>query len=1133
MSHQVLFFSYKSWKNYLRFILIFVFSVEIVSAYEWNAFKYYEPGNVVRFLGSDYVAISTSEGKEPSAESLVWEKRGEVIGDARTQKYPIWSAHTVYETTKVIVSHNGRLWENSSWTLGDEPGLSSALVWREVGLDFQGAKKYENSVLYREGVVVTSNGRLWEARFDTLGAEPGVDEGWILKGYQGIFSARDSEYKTESSLGNGKWDHRASYLAIDTLIAHRGMLWKNSQPAMPGEEPGEAGGQIWYLVGIVNHFELNHWSPDVIYKATYAIQFANYIWVSRRENKGQLPGRSPDWILAQPVSTLLQTWSPSIRFIAGTTVNYGGYHWTAMESNVASEPGQAIATQVWLRANSRPLSGIFSYRDWNARDKYPLAGMLVNFSNAYWVSTRPTLVNERPGVSAAWERVSQSFGGEGIVVIDAIQETNIDWMKNKAYPVVGTVVTYMGLEYRSRIPVTQGGLPPVANSVSWEILKKGLWDSNRTYDKGDIVVLNDIIYQAIKSITGGANPTIAVDTWKVLARSSGVLNLDIRQQISSMVDAVWQQSNAYESVGMFVTYNNRKWRNIAWTRGDAPGMTDMWQPESIMDGEAWNRYFIYEAEREYIVIYNGLAYKSNGRSLGELPENSSLWIHVGDEYVEGALWLADVEYVNIKSIVMHNGRAWYNLQPLKNHEPGQSSIWQPVEIRDGEQWDIHFIYDGRGRAEGERFYKVTFNDQIWVNRTRTIGNTPGDDFHWERVNSSNGYVWGETWSSDREYVVRDMVVNYPGGSDQRWMNTTRSKGEVPGISVTWQPMDIDFGSPWSQWVIYDGTTRGFPGQRYVVSYEGNLWQNTQYSLGHVPGSHESWEMHDVPDSDWSPDVNYSVGASVRFDSNGDGTKEIWFSVYPNIGTLPGGTDAWEQSYTPNSGWNLRVNYTVGDTVIYKNKIWKAQYTNIGFEPGISDAWSVPYADGAAWDADVVYQQDNAVVYEGGIWFANYYSLNDQPDSGSGAWRLQYLEGAAWSPYVVYQQDNTVVYKDGVWLANYYSFNDSPDSGSGAWRLQYLENTAWNANIVYQQDSKVLYEGEVWLANYYNSNDSPASGSGAWRLQYLEGAAWDSRAAPYFEGMTVSHSGSSWRAKWWAGTDDIPGISPAWELISLQ
>lgn len=480
----------------MRFFIIFIFSAGIASASEWSASKFYESGNLVRFLGSEYVGVSKSRGIEPSSDSLRWEKRAVIVGDAHTPLYPIWSVDTVYETTKITVSHNGKLWENSSWTKGEEPGMSGILVWREVGLDFDHTKKYKNDVKYRRGVVVSWNGQLWEAGFDTLGEEPGVDKVWILKGYQGVYSAKDSSINDLPS-GNGKWDDRASYLAIDTLISHRGMLWKNSQPAIPGEEPGELGGRVWYLVGVVSHFQLSRWSSDVTYKASQAIQFADYTWVSRRETRGQLPGSSSDWILAQPIAALLRSWSPSYRFLAGTTVNYGGYHWTAMEDNVAIEPGQANSTEVWLRANSRLLSGIFSYRDWNARDKYPLAGMLVNFLNTYWVSTRSILVGERPGVSTAWERVGQLLGGEEIVIVDAIQQNNIEWIQNKVYPVIGTIVTYMGIEYRNRTPVMSEGLPPPANLNSWEILKIKLWNGNQTYDKGDIVELNGIAYQAI------------------------------------------------------------------------------------------------------------------------------------------------------------------------------------------------------------------------------------------------------------------------------------------------------------------------------------------------------------------------------------------------------------------------------------------------------------------------------------------------------------------------------------------------------------------------------------------------------------------------------------------------------------
>ena len=154
--------------------------------------------------------------------------------------------------------------------------------------------------------------------------------------------------------------------------------------------------------------------------------------------------------------------------------------------------------------------------------------------------------------------------------------------------------------------------------------------------------------------------------------------------------------------------------NTAYSLGDTPTVSTVWQPVTLTDGDPWDPLVIYSASA-----------RSETRSYYE---------------------------------VLHNGKLWRNSTYSLNEEPGKSAAWQPSALVDNDPWDAYIIYDGPTRGEGNRTYIVTHAGQIWSNAYYSLGDEPGSSPAWVPVVTHSD---GDIWSATYIYATAGAIVRYP------------------------------------------------------------------------------------------------------------------------------------------------------------------------------------------------------------------------------------------------------------------------------------------------------------------------------------------------------------------------------------
>lgn len=773
-------------------------------ALDWNRDLYYEKGSVVFFLGSEFTAQSGNRNVEPTLSTEIWKKTGEVIATSRASRIPGWSPATLYDIPQLTVAHKGRIWRNISRTINEEPGKFGINVWQSIGLDFNTPPVFSVNEFYELGNVVLYQGGLWQATLNQRGEVPSQSSAWVLLGYTSGQGSNEDSFNNaiqgnSDAMGN-TWDRQSAYPVAGSVVTYHGILWRNSAPAATGEEPGAEGVNTWYMVGLEREEMLPEWNQSQSYAQSQAVKYGQYIWISRRLTSSVAPGQSVDWLLVGTIATKTLAWDFGKWYPQGSTVAYLGNRWFALRDTQAERPGDSTTGDKWVLFEEQRLSGFISVRNWRAGDAYPMIGMIVKYLERDWVNLRPVLFDgTMPPSSNAWELLNKKDSGTSAALGAAVSETDVQWQQARNYNIIGTVVTFNGLKYRSLIEVT-GGNPPPYNQQAWQLL-------------------SDL-------------------------KTAGTTLMPLTTEAKS--SAEWNPQTIYDTRGAVVRYMGQDWTNSYWTQKDVPGESLVWQPLVIADEAAWNRYIIYDNTRTYTVLYKAKLYKNQHRTQGDEPGVSSAWMEVTSYAdINGADWSATSQYTAPRMKAKHNGRTWYNLWPTTGQEPGASGVWQPETLLDEEPWSQFVIYDYKSRGEPERNYRVTYQGRVWVQSWWTQGDTPGVNDAWKPYVANTTHVNGNEWQAERIYSSPNMIVTWPAtGSTREWYNRFSTKGDTPGQNPVWQPVTILDGEAWNTNVIYDASARGESKRNYVVTYNGQRWTNQWYSQGDQPGVSSVWQSLD-------------------------------------------------------------------------------------------------------------------------------------------------------------------------------------------------------------------------------------------------------------------------------------------------
>jgi hypothetical protein len=1092
-----------------------------LAAEDWQAWKQYLIGDVVDFVGGTYIALSDNAGVEPSSDAEIWDSIGSHLATSETKVHPRWSATTIYDRTRTVVAHRGKLWQNTSWSKGEEPGQDGVYVWQSIGINFNTTNEFNFYQDYQAGDVVLWKNALWEALFDTSGEEPGTTNAWLLSGYS--LSIREVESDTFTGTrgsgplsGGGPWQPEASYVSEDIIVQHRGLLWSNSAPALPGEEPGAEGVDVWYLVGMAPENNIPEWDYVRSYDGSQAVKFGQYIWVSKNKTVSQQPDQSRDWLLAKAISYTLRDWDGTVRYPEGFSVRYNNDTWISVQETQGNVPGQKSDGVFWSRFSGRNISNVFYMADWQAERSYPFIGMLASYLDQVWLNTAPIGPGQdTPNRSSFWELLQERGRGDTTAVTEAVQLDDDAWSVSRSYSQTGHVVTYQGVEYFNIVPVT-GGNPPNISPDFWQPVT----DPNKTVTADD-------------------------DT------------------------EVWKANYVYEDPGLTVLHNGREYTNLHWTQGDTPGASAVWQPTALIDAEEWNQYFVYDGTREYRVTYQGKIYATKEWSQGDIPGQSLNWIATASAAQKGQAWSATTAYPAADWLVEHEGRNWYSLWATIGDEPGKSDVWQPETIYDGDPWNAYVIYDGKSRQEGETFYTVSHNGKTWTNQWWTQGDEPGVQSVWAEDGLQTAYTPGEPWDAQRVYDQVGMQVTFTiAGVPTVFYSTGITQGQMPGTNTVWQPVTIVDGDPWSQHVIYDYSARQEPLRHYIVTHNGQRWQNQWYALGmsDEPGNSLVWTNvgSTAPTTQvWDRNRSYST-ANMQVEYPAGGQK--WYNLHYTQGDEPGRSAVWQPVTIPaGDAWNSFVVYdsqSRGEpsqfyTVTYNGTRWTSTGYSQGDTPGANTVWQpVTIVDGADWSQFINY--DNVArsesnrryktAHNGNQWINTRATLGEEPGK-STAWERTNVPapGDTWQANYPYGSANmTVTYPDGsgqLWYNLQYSLGETPGA-STAWQpVTLADGDPWQTYIHYdatlRNETKphyiVTHGGIQWRNSWATQGETPGV-AGVWQpVTITDGDPWSplyiydsvTRAEPGRQ-YIVSHNGQSWRNLYYT-VGEVPGQSPAWEL----
>lgn len=852
------------------------------------------------------------------------------------------------------------------------------------------------------------------------------------------------------------WSEQFYYRYGSVVIykGHRYRAIKPSQNKAPDDNP-----TYWVDIG---EYPVETYTPGLGYttpssRAEGGISAESELPASPLlNNAGTTPAAEP----AEPAEPVAHdAWDPTRAYATiGQVVSYQGKRWRNTVWTQGEPPGEGPA---WVALD---IDASDATPEWNSQTVYEEPGLRVKHNGLTWENSAWTQ-GEEPGRAGVW--IAKGRDSTGVQ----------DWDRFKAYSDIGVVVRHLGRTWRNTA-WTQGEEPGYAAVwVEPEADRAGEiadWVSTSIYDlPGTIVMHNGRLWQST-AWTQGEEPGYAA-VWKEFgARDPSAV-------------APWNSETVYSEIGTYVSHAGKVWSNSAWTRGEEPGIADVWtqvtqdETGSGTDGGDTGGDTGGEGSEEPGSGGSGGPGSGNGGSTD------------GGDSGEGGSGGGEVSGIS--------------------------------------DWVATKIYDQPGT-------KVRYSGHIWTNRWWTTGDEPGETEAWKWVESEDGTSsWLPIWRAGYVYDTPGTEVEY---EDRIWVNAHWTRGEEPGASAAWRFVRslVDEPLNWHPQMVYD--TAGT-----IVLYEGNLWKNKWWAdakdvPGGPTGAWEAVSADGTTDTTWAAAKNYAAGSEVDHESR------RWRAETATLGEEPGTGAAWALIAATTSDpltWNELTRYVMLDAQVrYDNRIWSNRQDSRGDVPGASPAWklvSSETSDPLNWHAQMVYDTPGTVVlYEGTYWKNKWWvDGNDVPGGPSGAWEAVSADGTpdtTWAVARSYSPGSEVDHASRRWRAESVTQGEEPGTGA-AWALVAATTSdplIWNQLTHYiMLDAQVRYDSRIW-SNLQDSRGDIPGASAAWKLvssETTEPLTWHSAVIYDRAGITVRHNGTLWESKWWTQNNE-PGTSDAWRSL---
>ncbi|MEN7538273.1 hypothetical protein [Aurantiacibacter flavus] len=734
----------------------------------------------------------------------------------------------------------------------------------------------------------------------------------------------------------------------------------------------------------------------------------------------------------------------------------------------------------------------------------------------------------------------------------AVAQSVIPGWSKQFYYRYGSVVIYEGRRYRAIKPSQDKA--PADNPLYWDDIGDYPTD---TYTPG-------LGYTTPSDrAEGGISAASDVPVSTVLSGAGTTISATPSTPAEPVARDAWDRTRAYATSGQVVSYQGRRWRNTAWTQGEAPGETPVWVALDIDASDAmpeWSSTTVY-GEPGLRVKHNGLTWENSGWTQGEEPGRAAVWTVKGRDSAGVEDWDNLKVYSDIGVIIRHLGRTWRNTAWTQGEEPGRAAVWvQPEADRAGAvaQWVSTSIYDLPGTI-------VSHNGRMWQSTAWTQGEEPGYAAVWKEYGASDPNVVA-AWDSETIYSIIGTYVSYAG---KVWANSAWTQGEEPGTSAVWKQITEE--------VPGSGTDGGEPGGEGPEEPGSGGSEEPGSGGSEEPGSGGSEEPgsggseepgsggSEEPGSGGSEEPGSGSGngdggvsgipdwdATKIYDQAGTKVRhsgQVWANRWWTTGDKPGTTEAWQwvESEDGQSSWLAawQAGYAydnVGTEVKYQGRIWANKYWTRGEVPGESAAWRLVRSlvdEPLNWHPQMVYDAAGTIVlYEGVLWKNKWWADGkDIPGGSTGAWEAVSGGGEQGSTWVMsrgYPTGSEVDYESRRWRAESVTQGEEPGTGA-AWALISATTTdplTWNALTHYVMlNAQVRHQSRIW-SNLEDSRGDVPGASAAWKLvssETEEPLIWHQSVIYDRAGITVQHNGLLWESKWWTQNNE-PGTSDAWRAI---
>ncbi len=411
----------------------------------WESNVAYVTGNMVYYQDLDgggvnagyYVAIGNSTNQHPDTATWSWRKIS-----------PYFESGTVYPAGTIV------FYQGAFYLAKAQNSVVPTTLWAWERLDraFNGGNTYPTgSVVYH----TANNVKTWYYAFGAISSGQGQPQSW----------------QSFRALGFTYNSFNIQKYRTGEYVLHQGFYYVATQDNT--YEAPSASSQVWRRLGF-NYTNVQSYPSGyiVLYGGNYYIATAAIgAWAS-------VPGSNANWRILNNMGN--HNMSTTYVRYQRVTFNDKTYFWNGVANTTGTNP--ETDTNWWLIGE-----------EWHHKNTYA-ANSLVFYDNSYWALRTGTSSNQVPGVSGAWQELSDRWTPTNIYLNNAFTKSMVMYG--------GGIFMWNGTNN------TNSATPPGTAKNGWQELTE-IWRPFNVYAVGDKVIYDGSFWEALQvPVDGNGDPVV-------------------------------------------------------------------------------------------------------------------------------------------------------------------------------------------------------------------------------------------------------------------------------------------------------------------------------------------------------------------------------------------------------------------------------------------------------------------------------------------------------------------------------------------------------------------------------------------------------------------------------------------------